>query len=219
MTARPRTAYTAALASALASAALLTSCTGASRQAAQPDDGARVIAPGEPGRTSGTVSVEEAREAGDKQRRPNGADFRFMTMMVEHHRQALTMTDLAERHTSDGTVGKLAERIETAQRPEIATMRAWLKRNDAEGRAQGAEGHDHAAMPGMATEEQLGELRAARGADFDELFLTLMATHHRGAVTMAEDVLADGNDVTVEEMATEMAAQQSAEVARMRTLD
>ena len=44
-------------------------------------------------------------------------------------------------------------------------------------------------MPGMATEAQLKKLRAAKGKAFDELFLTLMITHHEGAITMATDVM------------------------------
>ena len=73
-------------------------------------------------------------------------------------------------------------------------------------------------MPGMATEAQLAELRAAKGAAFDELFLKLMVTHHEGAVTMAAEVLAQGNNVLVEEMANDVIAQQTAEINRMRSL-
>lgn len=81
-----------------------------------------------------------------------------------------------------------------------------------------AAGHDHGAMPGMATERQLAELTAATGTDFDRLFLKLMTTHHEGAVTMAGEALAGGNNVAVEEMATEVVATQSAEIHRMRAM-
>jgi uncharacterized protein (DUF305 family) len=71
-------------------------------------------------------------------------------------------------------------------------------------------------MPGMATERQLDGLRAARGEDFDALFLRLMITHHQGAVTMAAEVLSEGNNVLVEEMASDVIAQQTSEINRMR---
>ncbi|NSC25243.1 DUF305 domain-containing protein [Streptomyces albus subsp. chlorinus] len=76
----------------------------------------------------------------------------------------------------------------------------------------------HGTMPGMATKAQLAQLRKADGKAFDQLFLTLMTTHHKGAVTMAVQVLEDGNDVRIEEMATDVMAQQRAEIRRMRKL-
>ncbi|MFE6852269.1 DUF305 domain-containing protein, partial [Streptomyces sp. NPDC057674] len=79
-------------------------------------------------------------------------------------------------------------------------------------------GHDHHSMPGMASEAQLEQLRNAKGKAFDALFLKLMITHHEGAVTMAAEVLSEGNNVLVEEMANDVIAQQSAEIGRMRSL-
>ena len=78
--------------------------------------------------------------------------------------------------------------------------------------------HEHATMPGMATEARLGQLRSARGPAFDRLFLTLMITHHEGAITMATEVKAQGNNILVEEMADDVIAQQTSEMTRMRPL-
>lgn len=73
-------------------------------------------------------------------------------------------------------------------------------------------------MPGMATATQLAQLRAAKGTAFDELFLKLMITHHQGALTMATEVLSDGNNVLIEEMANDVIAQQTSEINRMRSM-
>jgi uncharacterized protein (DUF305 family) len=73
-------------------------------------------------------------------------------------------------------------------------------------------------MPGMATEGQLKQLRAARGKAFDTLFLKLMITHHDGAIAMATEVKAQGNNIQVEEMADDVIAQQTSEISRMRAL-
>ncbi|MEE1927242.1 DUF305 domain-containing protein [Streptomyces sp. TRM 70351] len=197
--------------------ALLAGCTGPAKD--EPAGGGpAVIAPGSPGEAARTVSPEEAQEAGRRQTRPNTADVTFMTMMIEHHQQALVMADLATERSGSKPVRALAERIRVSQGPEIAAMRAWLDRNDAAGPAAGGHEHDHGGMPGTASPEELAQLRAARGADFDSRFLALMTAHHEGAVEMVTDVLADGNDVTVEELATEMAAQQTAEIVRMRRM-
>jgi uncharacterized protein (DUF305 family) len=136
-------------------------------------------------------------------------------MMIEHHTQALEMTELAPDRAESSQVKALADRISAAQGPEIATMKAWLKEH---GKAAKSDGHDHASMPGMATEAQLKKLSAAKGKAFDELFLTLMITHHAGAITMATDVKAQGNNIRIEEMADDVVAQQTSEINRMRDM-
>ncbi|MFI8997546.1 DUF305 domain-containing protein [Streptomyces sp. NPDC053542] len=191
--------------------------------AAAGDAGQQVIAPGKPGEPARTLSPGEARkEVGDDS--PNSADFSYVRMMIEHHGQALVMTGLADKHAESATVRRIADRIDAAQRPEIDAMKGWLTTHGGPREQHGKHGHedhgdqgvDHAAMPGMATDAQLDRLRAARGERFDALFLKLMITHHQGAVTMATDVLSDGNNVSVEEMATDVIAQQTAEIDRMR---
>ncbi|MET8504905.1 DUF305 domain-containing protein [Streptomyces sp. NPDC004787] len=173
-----------------------------------------IVAPGKPGEQARRVSPEEAARLMPDER-PNGADYAYVQMMIEHHRQALTMTALVPARVKDPQVRKVAERIAAAQGPEIGAMEGWLKNN---GGPRPMTGHDHHAMPGMATEAQLARLRAAKGAAFDALFLELMITHHQGAITMAADALSQGNNVLVEEMANDVIAQQSAEINRMRSL-
>ncbi|MFE2978150.1 DUF305 domain-containing protein [Streptomyces sp. NPDC059258] len=178
------------------------------------DTGPGVVAPGRPGEPARTLSAEEAaKEAG--QDTANSADFRYAQMMIEHHGQALVMTELVSERASDSTVKRLAERISAGQKPEIGAMEGWLKRNGGDKREQH---HDHTGMPGMATEAQLKKLRAAEGKAFDTLFLELMITHHQGAVTMATEALTEGNDIFVEEMASDVVAQQTVEIDRMRGL-
>ncbi|MEU5714601.1 DUF305 domain-containing protein [Streptomyces sp. NPDC020403] len=181
---------------------------------AGPDKGLTVVAPGRPGEPARTLSAADAaKAAGDDT--PNSADFRYARMMIAHHEQALVLTALVPGRAASPSVERLAERISAGQKPEIGAMEGWLKNNGGEGRA---ETHDHSAMPGMATEAQLDRLRAARGKAFDQLFLELMITHHQGAVTMAAEALADGNNVLVEEMANDVMAQQTVEIDRMRGL-
>ncbi|MEU8461469.1 DUF305 domain-containing protein [Streptomyces sp. NPDC029003] len=178
-------------------------------------DGAVVVAPGRPGEQARTLSPgQAAKERPDDT--PNAADHAYVRHMTEHHRQALTMSALAPGRASSDAVTRLAERIAAAQGPEIAAMDKWVALHPSPG--PGATAHDHAAMPGMATEQQLAELTAARGADFDRLFLKLMTAHHEGALKMAAEALAGGNNVAVEELATEVVATQTAEIHRMRAM-
>ncbi|CAL9371342.1 hypothetical protein SUDANB120_00870 [Streptomyces sp. enrichment culture] len=203
---------------AAAAAGVLLTVTGCTADggAAPAGDAAPVIAPGRPGEKARTLSPEEAARSRPDDT-PNAADRAYMRHMVEHHEQAVRMTALAPDRAAGDAVKRLAERISAAQAPEIAVMRAWLARHPGPAGADGG-GHDHGAMPGMATEQQLKDLEAARGADFDRLFLTLMTSHHEGALTMAGEVLKAGNNAAVEELANEVVATQSAEIHRMRAM-
>ncbi|WP_405679668.1 DUF305 domain-containing protein [Streptomyces sp. NBC_01511] len=180
----------------------------------------QVVAPGKPGEKSRTLSPEEAaKEVPDNT--PNSSDYGYATMMITHHSQALVMTALAPDRAGSGQVKRLAERVNASQKPEIGAMEGWLKLNGGEEKAEKEGGHgDHGAMemPGMATDAQLAKLRAAKGKAFDDLFISLMVTHHQGAVTMATEALSGGNNVQLEEMASDVIAQQTSEINRMRSL-
>lgn len=180
------------------------------------DGGPSVVAPGRPGEPARTLSAEEAAKAAPDDS-PNSADFSYAQMMIMHHGQALDMTSLAPERAASTQVKRLAERITAAQKPEMGAMQGWLK-NNAGAKEKGGHHHAGGSMPGMATPAQLAQLRAAKGKAFDELFLKLMITHHQGAVTMATEVLSDGNNVLIEEMANDVVAQQTSEINRMRSM-
>ncbi|MFI1279984.1 DUF305 domain-containing protein [Streptomyces sp. NPDC020858] len=213
-------------AAALAAAGLLLTLAGCQGDGGsdRADDGqAVIVAPGRPGEKSRTLTPEQAAKAKPDDS-PNAADHAYVQRMIEHHRQALTMSALAPQRAAADGVKRLADRITAAQKPEIGAMQKWLARHPTPSAGSGGhgqghdQGHDHGAMPGMATEQQLKELTEAKGADFDRLFLKLMTAHHEGALTMAGEALAGGNNIAVEEMANEVVATQSAEIHRMRAM-
>ncbi|WP_165396133.1 DUF305 domain-containing protein [Streptomyces sp. F001] len=208
----PRASLTAASLATLAALALGGCDSGSD---AEPDraSGPSVLVPGKPGEANRTMSAEDAAQQRADDDTPNSADIDYARMMIEHHSQALEMTELAPERAESSRVKKLAERIEAAQGPEIAAMRSWLETH---GEDEKSDGHHHGPMPGMATEAQLKNLRAAEGKAFDQLFVTLMITHHEGAITMATDAKSQGNNVRIEEMADDVVAQQTSEITRMR---
>ncbi|NUT47645.1 MAG: DUF305 domain-containing protein [Saccharothrix sp.] len=194
--------------------AVLAGCT------SQPDDQPPIIAPQGPGEQAKTLAPEDF--GTDRWVAPSEADLAYVARMIVHHRQALDMTALAPERARDETVRGLASRIHDTQGPEIAAMEQWQRQF-----AQNAPAHGHSAtlpdvshdsMPGMATDEQMAALAAARGADFDRLFLQLMIAHHEGAVRMAIELLSSGTDVRVEEMANDVVATQGDEIERMRAI-
>lgn len=162
----------------------------------------------------------------------NDADVTFAQQMVPHHEQAVTMSDLAlepDRGAS-AEVRALAEQIGSAQHGEIEQMNGWLEEWGEDGAVSehgghGAEhgdghgeGHGDGGHEGMLTEEQLDELAAATGAEFDALWLTSMIEHHEGAITMAQKVVADGKDPDVRALAEQIVQVQQDEIEQMRAI-
>ncbi|NKY36951.1 DUF305 domain-containing protein [Nocardia speluncae] len=130
-------------------------------------------------------------------------DIGFAQDMSAHHAQAVEMSGIALTGSDDPEVRRLAYDILTTQQSQIGRMQGWLQIWDAPARATGGymawmpqeehagHGHDHggagmAAMPGMATTDELRQLRAAQGPRQDTLFLQLMLRHHQGGVPMLE---------------------------------
>ncbi|TNM38389.1 DUF305 domain-containing protein [Nocardioides albidus] len=187
----------------------------------QDGSSAVVVQPGGPGEAASTLEPGATAEHADAAH----DDVAFMQMMIPHHAQALTMSELAPQRARSPQVKALARRILAAQRPEILTMAAWLSERElAVPSAQDDPAdfdhgeHGHAAMHGMLTDEQMDELEAAHGAEFDRLFLTGMIQHHEGAIAMADAVATAGTDVQATEIANEIVIGQGAEVDRMRDL-
>jgi uncharacterized protein (DUF305 family) len=147
------------------------------------------------------------------------ADVQFMQGMIPHHAQAMVMSRLAPPRTQTREVLMLAEKIDISQEDEIELMRRWLvERNQA---VPPDEHLHHMHMPGMLTDAQLAQLEAARGRDFDRLFLQFMIMHHEGALAMAETLFASpgaAQDPDIFSFATDVVNDQTAEIHIMKYL-
>jgi uncharacterized protein (DUF305 family) len=173
-----------------------------------------VVQPGRPGEPSTTIAPGQSGQM-ENPGAWSQADVDFVTAMAPHHAQALEMAELAPDRAEDDRVRNLAERIAAEQGPEIEALQAWLV---AHGLPEAdLRDHRHDSMRGMATTEQMLALDAARGSEFDRLFLELMTAHHEGALQMAADA-GDARNPLVVEMAEDTAVKQSVEIDRMQDL-
>jgi uncharacterized protein (DUF305 family) len=187
-------------------------------------------ASGAPATTHQAAAVGPAKASADSARYPyTDADVHFMSGMIGHHAQAIVMAQWAPTHGASASVRTLAERIINAQQDEIATMQLWLSdRHKPVPEAKAGpmkmqmNGMEHTMlMPGMLTDEQMKQLDAARGPQFDELFLTFMIQHHRGAVSMVKALFESygaAQDETVFKFASDVNVDQSTEIARMERM-
>ena len=197
----------------LLSAVLLAACMAAPALAQ-----VTIINPGAPGQDSRELNAEEATDLAGT--RYTEADVRFMQDMIPHHHQALVMSALVPERTNRNELLEVAGRIEKSQGDEIKFMKNWLaERGEVvpDPTAHDAM-HMHHTMTGMATPEQMAELEAADGAEFDRMFLELMIEHHKGALTMVEDLLEQSGaayEVVLFDFTTDITNDQTAEIERM----
>lgn len=160
----------------------------------------------------------------------------FLRDMQAHHAQAVDMALLVRDRTDDEVIRTIAYDMAVTQAAQSGQMYGLL---DAWGLPQhssqpvmawtalpardGSGGHqmDPAApggMPGLATDAQLAQLRAANGEDAVRLFLELMIPHHEGGLEMADAVLVRTDVPQVVTLATGIQRAQRAEVRLMQDL-
>jgi len=149
--------------------------------------------------------------------------------MIGHHSQAIVISRWAPTHGASAAMRTLAARIINGQQDEIATMQQWLRdrlQPVPDGKHGGMKmtmnGVEHTMpMPGMLGDAELKQLNAARGPEFDRLFLSLMIRHHRGAVAMVKDLFGSygaAQDETVFRLASDVNVDQSTEIDRMEKM-
>ena len=222
--------HTRAAVAAFLVAAAVTSCKTAPSSAI-------TTAPPPAAPRSSDAAIAKARA--DSARYPyTAADIHFMSGMIGHHAQAIVMSQWASTHGAGAQVRTLAARIINAQQDEIVLMQRWLRNRRLpvpEPRTSGMSmpmngGHDMGIhdmgmhdmlMPGMLTDAKMKELDTARGEEFDELFLTYMIQHHRGAVTMVQQLFGSNGaaqDEVVFKFANDVNVDQSTEIARMQRM-
>jgi len=183
-------------------------------RSAAPPSGSPVVQPGAPGAATRTVTAAAAASP-----RHTDADAKFMQGMIGHHAQALEMAALLPSRTTRDDMRLLAKRIEVSQADEIRMMETWLKDRSLEV----PDPHAHhmpgaPLMPGMLTPEDMARLTAARGAEFDRLFLELMIKHHEGALVMVKqlfDSAGAGQESDIFAFASDVEADQAIEIRRM----
>lgn len=167
---------------------------------------------------------------------PGPVDVGFSQSMRDHHGQAVVMTQILLGRGTTQLAG-LARAIQADQLVEIGQMKGWLllwgkpmlpskagmdwiltgktapgaalTRYLADCKVAGG------GMPGLATSDELNQLRSAVGPERDQLFLKLMVRHHQGALPMADFAAKNAETSTVRTLAAQIVIQQEQELAAM----
>ena len=145
----------------------------------------------------------------------NATDAAFVNDMVPHHESAVEMAELAKTRAEHPEIRQLADDIIAAQNREIETMQS-VKADlaDAHSEHMGSDDHMSGDEHSRGMDMDPHDLRDAK--PFDRAFIDMMIPHHEGAITMAKEELAKGENPTLRGLAEDIVAAQEREIAQMR---
>lgn len=171
------------------------------------------------------------------------AEAGFARDMQVHHLQGAEMALIAHERSTDDQVLTVSKDILLTQQQQAGQLFGWLTAwglpqaspepsmtwmgrptlagaaDEHSAMGMGTEdGVVPSSMPGLATQDQIDGLTAASGRDLDRRFLELMIAHHRGAIDMAEALLARSRDTTATDFATSVVKAQEAEITLMEQM-
>lgn len=201
-----------AVAAAVAGTLILSACTG------NADPGST----GEDPAPETSVATDTAGSGEEISEEHNDADVMFAQMMIPHHQQAVEMSEtLLAKDDIPQNVADFAQGVIDAQGPEIDRMNAMLDAWGQEpmGDMGDSGGHGgHGGMSGMMSEDDMQQLEDATGTEAAKLYLEQMTRHHEGAVEMAEQQVADGQNPQAKALAEQVIEDQEAEIQEMKTM-
>lgn len=160
-------------------------------------------------------------------------DAGFARSMMLHHTQAIQMS-MMMRDAASPEIQALAQSIVLKQTREMGVMEGWLSAWKEPVMVEGApmawvENANNVqhlddqlyqarciaeggAMDGLATPEELEQLKTTTGTDKEVLFLKLMLAHHRAALPMAWFAKRNGESSLVKALAASMIREQGMEI-------
>jgi len=149
------------------------------------------------------------------------AEVGFARDMSVHHARAVEMAELLRDRTQDAEMRSMAAAIALGQHGQIGQMEGWLAvwgvpKTGSEPAMSWMGEPMNGPMPGMATPEQINELRHASGEDADKLFLQLMIPHHQAALPMSEAILERTDRPEVKILAEAIHNSQEVEIKMMQ---
>jgi len=159
--------------------------------------------------------------AGGVPRVVDPVDIGFAQDMKVHHAQAVLMSAVLHRRTTDPEVQALALDVMTTQQGQIGIMSGWLDlwghTQTTSGPTMAWMGHD-GGMPGMASADEIAALEALPPGELEEEFLRLMVRHHLGAVPMAAFAADRATSPDLVRLAGGMESGQAAEIELMQDM-
>jgi uncharacterized protein (DUF305 family) len=149
----------------------------------------------------------------------NGWDTAFIGYMAPHDAVAGQMAALAATQAQSQQVKNVATAIDAEPGDRYLTLsamaQAWGQPVPSTDPAA-AGGHDHGG--GRTEADDLAALTPLTGAAFDRTFLDVMIRHHQAGLKVAQSTIDNGTNPQAKDVAQQMVATQTPEVAQMQQL-
>lgn len=134
----------------------------------------------------------------------------WVRKMIEHHKGAVAMSNVALLLVQDPNVRQMAQMTIDMQSKEIADLEKMITAGNPNATSaqlyQAAEMRMHDAM------------MAAKGATVDQSWMRKMIEHHRGAVAMSDVVLGQNPTAAVRALAEKTKSDQTKEIAHLEAM-
>ncbi|GGR27191.1 DUF305 domain-containing protein [Deinococcus ruber] len=157
---------------------------------------------------------------GQQRFRPPGEsspDVRFARDMSVHHSQAVQMSVMMLKRSSNPALRLLTQDITLTQQAQIGQMSGWLM---AWGRPLSGQTSPPPGLPdmGLASKQELQRLETLPLSVAEPVYLAMMKRHHLGAVRLAQAALKSVQRPEVRAFAARLVTAQTAEVAQIDAL-
>jgi uncharacterized protein (DUF305 family) len=149
-------------------------------------------------------------------------DQHFITMMIPHHEDAITMANMALTRAEHPEIKQLAKNIKTSQTQEIEQMRAWYKKwygtdvPKVDGNNMGG-GMMHGGNRGMMSNMRTDLTALSNAKNFDQAFIEEMIPHHQMAVMMSQHLLSNAVYPEMKQLAQAIIQAQTKEINEMQS--
>jgi uncharacterized protein (DUF305 family) len=149
------------------------------------------------------------------------ADVNFLRDMAAHHDQAVTMGLIIRDRTEDESLLSISTDIVLTQASQIGMMQGWIGRWDytliSKNPRMEWMGHPvDGLMPGMATQEEIEQLRTLPLPEAEVLFCRLMIRHHASGIEMAQAALERVDDSETRQLAEAIVSGQFTEIQALQ---
>ena len=131
-------------------------------------------------------------------------DHDFLRMMSDHHKGLILMAHMTKDRKEGGTAVADATKLDTKQDRELDRMVSMLEKDF----------KDPYAPKVMPEHQAMADsLKSKTGKDYDRTFYQDLIKHHQEAIKMIDDYLPKAKNTMVKQMAEQMKADQTKEIA------
>ena len=131
-------------------------------------------------------------------------DKSFVENMIPHHQEAIDSSKTILNVTTDPDIKTFAQNVITDQSKEIDDMKTWYK-----------SWYNTEYTPSANYFPMMDSMKGKKGVELDKTYIRSMIEHHKGAVQMAQKVLAISTKDEIKTLAQNIVSNQNMEIKQL----